>query len=207
INVVLIVVLVPLLLVLTRHFGPVGAAMAWFGLHTIYLVVGTAVTHRFLLRGLARRWLTTDVAIPMLTALAVIGAGARASEGGGGRRARGGGGGAGFGGGRRVAGGAPGPPARARGAGFSVMSDVVLAMRWSPSPPRTGSTVIASHTLPRLAERHRLHLVCAEKPESTEGADLFASVRWLEGGVRWRPIFTRMLMVVGVAGRVPGLLS
>jgi O-antigen/teichoic acid export membrane protein len=81
INVVLVTVLVPLLLLLTRRFGPVGAAMAWFALHACYLVVGTVLTHRFLLRGLARRWLTTDVAIPLLAALAVLGAGARATAG------------------------------------------------------------------------------------------------------------------------------
>src|SRR5262249_11860227 len=69
INIVLIVVLVPLLLVLTSRYGAVGAAMAWFGLHTTYLVVGTILTHRMLLRGLAARWLSTDVAIPLLAAL------------------------------------------------------------------------------------------------------------------------------------------
>jgi len=81
INVVLVIVLVPVLLVLTARFGPVGAAMAWFALHTTYLVVGTAVTHRYLLRGLATRWLTTDVAIPLACAVAVVGAGARATDG------------------------------------------------------------------------------------------------------------------------------
>src|SRR5262249_2705162 len=39
INIVLVIVLVPVLLVLTARFGPVGAAMAWFALHTTYLVV------------------------------------------------------------------------------------------------------------------------------------------------------------------------
>lgn len=71
INLVLIVVLVPLMLSLTRAYGEVGAAAAWLTLHCLYLLLGTWVTHRHLFRGLGGAWLARDVGLPLLLTLLV----------------------------------------------------------------------------------------------------------------------------------------
>jgi hypothetical protein len=87
------------------------------------------------------------------------------------------------------------------------MSDVVVVMRYFPFPPRTGSTVIASHTLPRLAARHRLHLVCAEQPERPgDGAEVFASIQCLTGP-RYHPVWTRLRVAVHAAAGIPNVVS
>ncbi|KAL0630262.1 hypothetical protein Q9L58_010891, partial [Maublancomyces gigas] len=71
---VLIVVMVPLIIFLSLTRGPIGAAMAWLVLHVVYLIIGTCVTHTYLLRGLGCRWIFQDVGIPlMLTVLVGLG--------------------------------------------------------------------------------------------------------------------------------------
>lgn len=71
INVVMIVLLVPLMIALTLVHGEVGAAGAWLLLHIFYLLFGTWMTHRRLLRGHGKRWLLRDVGLPLGASLAV----------------------------------------------------------------------------------------------------------------------------------------
>ena len=72
INATLIVVMVPLTVLLALRFGAVGGAMAWVMLNFLYVVVGTWLTHRTLLRGLGMTWLMIDIAAPAALATATI---------------------------------------------------------------------------------------------------------------------------------------
>lgn len=71
ITLTLIVLLLPLMLSLTLSHGAQGAAMAWLCLHVAYLIIGTWVTHRQLLKGLAFTWIFRDVGIPLGATIAV----------------------------------------------------------------------------------------------------------------------------------------
>jgi O-antigen/teichoic acid export membrane protein len=75
INITLLVIFAPLLIFLSLRFGIVGAAAAWAILNTLYLVLGTWLTHRQLLRGVGLRWLTGDVGAPFLASLFIVGGG------------------------------------------------------------------------------------------------------------------------------------
>ena len=73
INAILLVVLVPLTTVLALHYGAIGGAASWAVLNTIYLLVGTALTHRVFLRGTGMSWLTHDVLLPLVASALVVG--------------------------------------------------------------------------------------------------------------------------------------
>lgn len=81
INVVMIALLVPLMVALTLTHGEIGAAGAWLSLHVFYLLFGTWMTHRLLLRGQAGRWLLRDVGLPLAASLAVAAIAAAAGAG------------------------------------------------------------------------------------------------------------------------------
>lgn len=65
INAILMVVLVPLTTFLSLNFGALGGSMAWLVLHVLYILLGTWLTHRKLLKGIGMIWLLQDVAIPL----------------------------------------------------------------------------------------------------------------------------------------------
>jgi O-antigen/teichoic acid export membrane protein len=72
INAVLLTIMLPLTVVLALEFGAVGGAMAWALLNFVYLLFGTWLTHRHLLRRLATTWLVFDVALPALLSTVTI---------------------------------------------------------------------------------------------------------------------------------------
>lgn len=71
INAVMIGLLVPMMVALTLVHGEIGAAGAWLLLHVCYLLFGTYMTHRRLLRGHGKRWLLRDVGLPLIASLVV----------------------------------------------------------------------------------------------------------------------------------------
>ena len=71
INVALVVFYVPVLTFLLHAHGVRGAAEASVLLFGFYLVIGTIVTHRRWLRGLAATWLGLDVGLPALVCVIV----------------------------------------------------------------------------------------------------------------------------------------
>ncbi len=75
ITVVLMLVFAPLVVILASRFGIRGGAAAWAILNALYLLLGTWVTHRGLLRGQGGRWIVADVGMPLAIALVVAGAG------------------------------------------------------------------------------------------------------------------------------------
>lgn len=64
--------IVPLLLVMTRLYGPEGAAMVWFLMNFSHLFVVVPFVHRRLLRGELARWYLQDLARPALAAGLVV---------------------------------------------------------------------------------------------------------------------------------------
>ncbi len=68
----LMLVLTPLTIYLTMSFGSQGAAMAWLLLHVFYMIIGTWLTHRRLLKGLGLAWLFQDIGTPLVVT-AIVG--------------------------------------------------------------------------------------------------------------------------------------
>lgn len=66
INAILIVILVPVIIVLSLSYGAIGGAIAWLVLHILYLIIGTSLTHRRLLRKVGRVWLLEEVGVPLI---------------------------------------------------------------------------------------------------------------------------------------------
>jgi len=66
IYIALIVVTVPLTVMLSVMYGPVGGAVAQLLLFIFYLLVGTWVTHRRYFKGHAAVWLSKDVGVPLV---------------------------------------------------------------------------------------------------------------------------------------------
>lgn len=75
INCVLLATMLPLLYLLTARFGAFGGGVAWAALNTIYVLVGTLVTHKYLLRGVGLKWLSIDVALPLVVTSVISGCG------------------------------------------------------------------------------------------------------------------------------------
>ncbi len=73
INAILIVVSAPITVSLTATQGVIGGAASWAILNGIYVLLGTWLTHRFLLRGIGGRWLARNVLVPLVVSLAVVG--------------------------------------------------------------------------------------------------------------------------------------
>ncbi len=69
INILLMFLLVPLIIYFATTYGALGGALAWLVLHTIYLLLGTCLTHCILLKGLGTIWLSQDIAPPLILAV------------------------------------------------------------------------------------------------------------------------------------------
>jgi O-antigen/teichoic acid export membrane protein len=65
INAILMVILVPLTIFLSMKYGALGGAIAWLVLHVLYVLLGTWLTHRRLLKGVGMKWLLQDVLTPL----------------------------------------------------------------------------------------------------------------------------------------------
>ncbi len=72
-NTVAVVVLVPLMIVLARRYGAVGAASVWVLLNLGYVVFAIQVMHRRLLPEHKWRWYLHDVGTPLAAAVLVAG--------------------------------------------------------------------------------------------------------------------------------------
>ena len=73
INAILVTIMVPLTIGLATEFGAMGGAMAWLLLNFLYLLIGTWLTHRTLLRGKGVSWLLNDVAVPAAVSALIVG--------------------------------------------------------------------------------------------------------------------------------------
>jgi len=71
INGILMIVFLPLIIYLAEKFGAFGGACAWALLHTFYVLVGSYLTHKYLLKGLALRWLVIDLGLPLFLSVLI----------------------------------------------------------------------------------------------------------------------------------------
>jgi O-antigen/teichoic acid export membrane protein len=71
VNTVAVAVLIPALLVVVPIYGAISAAWVWVALNVAYLVFVIGLIHRRLLSTEMARWYREDVAMPLLTALAM----------------------------------------------------------------------------------------------------------------------------------------
>jgi O-antigen/teichoic acid export membrane protein len=74
-NAISVVVMVPIIILLTQHFGAPGAAIAGIILYGGNLLLVIPITYRRLLPGETRRWYVEDVGYPLLAAVAMAGLG------------------------------------------------------------------------------------------------------------------------------------
>lgn len=61
----LVIIMVPLIISFALMYGVLGGAIAWLILNVLYVMFGTWLTHRHLLKGIAVKWLIQDVGIPL----------------------------------------------------------------------------------------------------------------------------------------------
>lgn len=78
INVILMCILVPTIIYLAQEFGALGGAMAWMIAEVMYMLLGPWLTHRYILQGLAPKWLLQDVCLPLVSTVLIGVAGHRA---------------------------------------------------------------------------------------------------------------------------------
>ena len=71
INTVLMCFLMPLIIYLAKSYGTLGGAMAWVTTEVIYVMLGTWLTHRYLLKGLGAKWIFQDVGIPFAVSVLI----------------------------------------------------------------------------------------------------------------------------------------
>ncbi len=75
VNLVSVIVLVPLIFFMTKHFGAIGAALVWVMLNTGYVMVDIQLMHRRLLRDEKFSWYWQDVGLPLMCAVLIAGVG------------------------------------------------------------------------------------------------------------------------------------
>jgi O-antigen/teichoic acid export membrane protein len=63
---IMVIVMVPLIIFLAWTYQALGGAMSWLAVNVLYLLLGTWLTHRYLLKGIGKKWLTQDVGIPLI---------------------------------------------------------------------------------------------------------------------------------------------
>ncbi len=61
----LVIVMVPLIIFFALAYGALGGALAWLVLNILYILFGTWLTHRHLLKVIGARWLIHDVGLPL----------------------------------------------------------------------------------------------------------------------------------------------
>lgn len=74
-NVVLVIILVPLIFVLTSHYGAVGAAIVWIAINSWHILINLQIMHRRLLQGEQWRWYIEDVGLPLAAVVTIVGLG------------------------------------------------------------------------------------------------------------------------------------
>lgn len=71
INIILMIILIPTTIFLSLKYGALGGGGAWLVLHALYILLGTWLTHRKLLKGIGLKWFFYDVATPFCLSVCV----------------------------------------------------------------------------------------------------------------------------------------
>ena len=70
---ILIAVSAPMTIILVMKYGVTGGALSWVLMNSVYLLMGSWLTHRVILKGIGFKWLFWDVTVPLAFSLLVIG--------------------------------------------------------------------------------------------------------------------------------------
>jgi O-antigen/teichoic acid export membrane protein len=70
-NVVSVILFIPMLIWLIKHYGSAGAAVAWIALNAGYILIEVPLMHRRLLKEEMWRWYFVDVGLPLLVSLCI----------------------------------------------------------------------------------------------------------------------------------------
>ncbi|MBK6521002.1 MAG: oligosaccharide flippase family protein [Sphingobacteriaceae bacterium] len=71
-NLIVIIIMLPLLYFLTKTYGALGASFVWLIVNAGYVMVSIPVFHHFFLKGELMRWYKSDVALPLITSIALV---------------------------------------------------------------------------------------------------------------------------------------
>ena len=71
-NLCAVIVLVPMIIILAKHFGAVGAAWAWVLLNMSYVIIIVQIMHRKLLIGEEWKWYWNDFARPLASTIVIV---------------------------------------------------------------------------------------------------------------------------------------
>lgn len=74
-NIIAVILLVPAIIVLTHHYGAIGASIAWFVLNLGYVLFEIPMVHKRLLRHEKWRWYINDVFYPLGASVLIAGLG------------------------------------------------------------------------------------------------------------------------------------
>ena len=74
-NLIAAIIMVPIMILLSKHFGGIGAASAWLILNIGYLIVSMPIIIRRVIPGELRSWYMVDVGRPFLLSFGLIGLG------------------------------------------------------------------------------------------------------------------------------------
>ena len=66
---IMVIVMIPLVVFFAWTYQALGGAMAWLTINILYLLLGTWLTHRYLLKGIEEKWLSQDVGIPLMLSI------------------------------------------------------------------------------------------------------------------------------------------
>ncbi len=66
---IMVIVMIPLIVFLAWTYQALGGAMTWLAINSMYLLLGTWLTHRHLLKGIGVKWLTQDVGVPLILSI------------------------------------------------------------------------------------------------------------------------------------------
>ena len=66
---IMVVVMIPLIVYLASNYQALGGAITWLTINIIYLLLGTWLTHRHLLKGIGGRWITQDIGVPLVLSI------------------------------------------------------------------------------------------------------------------------------------------
>jgi O-antigen/teichoic acid export membrane protein len=70
--IILIIFIIPTTIFLALNYGAIGAAAAWTLMNSVYLLMGSWLTHRLFLKEIGLKWLLWDVGVPLVFSLLVI---------------------------------------------------------------------------------------------------------------------------------------
>lgn len=71
INGILLIIMPPITYILASSFGTIGGAISWLTFNVLYFTIGIWLTHRYILKGVAKEWIFLDVLPPFVLSMTI----------------------------------------------------------------------------------------------------------------------------------------